>query len=127
MPELGVEETKQAIEAASKAFATWSKTSAKHRHDTMMNLFKLMTDNANDLAQICTLENGKPMADAKGEIAYSASFIEWFAEEAVRDTGDVIPHPMPNIRSVVIKQPIGVCGIITWVHQPFVPRFCCFS
>ena len=114
---MGVEETKQAIEAASKAFTTWSKTSAKHRHDTMMKLFKLMTDNNNDLAQICTLENGKPMADSKGEITYSASFIEWFAEEAVRDTGDVIPHPMPNIRSVVIKQPIGVCGIITCVYR----------
>ena len=79
----------------------------------MQSLFKLMNENAEDLAQICTLENGKPLADAKGEIAYSASFIDWFAGEAVRDTGDVIPHPVGNTRSVVIKQPIGVCAIIT--------------
>merc|ERR1712093_872996 len=113
VPELGVAETRQAVEAAKRAFKSWGKTTAKQRFDYMSKLFKLMTDNSEDLAQICTLENGKPLTDAKGEITYSASFLEWFAGEAVRDTGDVIPHPMPNIRSVVIKQPIGVCGIIT--------------
>jgi len=112
-PEFGVEETRQAIDAAAKAFATWGKTPAKERSTLMQALFKLMNENAEDLAQICTLENGKPLADAKGEIAYSASFIDWFASEAVRDTGDVIPHPVGNTRSVVIKQPIGVCAIIT--------------
>lgn len=114
-PEMGVQETRQAIEAAHKAFKTWSKTTARERHDLMLKLFKLMTDNASDLAQICTLENGKPLADSKGEVTYSASFIEWFAGDAIRDTGDIIPHPMKNIRSVVIKQPIGPCGIITCV------------
>lgn len=72
-----------------------------------------MKENSEDLAQICTLENGKPLADSKGEITYSSSFIEWFAGEAIKETGDIIPHPMKNIRSLVIKQPIGPCGIIT--------------
>lgn len=113
VPELGPEETRQAIEAASKAFSTWGKTTAKERYDIMMKLFRLMGENAKDLAQICTYENGKPLADSTGEVGYSASFVEWFAGEAVRETGDVVPHPMKNIRSVVIKQPVGVCGIIT--------------
>lgn len=113
VPELGVSETREAIAAAQRAFKSWGRTTAKERYGYMMKLFSLMNDNAHDLAQICTLENGKPLADAKGEVTYSASFVEWFAGEAVRDTGDVIPHPMSNIRSVVIKQPIGVCGIIT--------------
>lgn len=113
VPELGVAETKQAIDAAARAFKKWGKTTAKERYTLMMKLYQLMMDNQKDLAQIITLENGKPLADATGEVTYSASFIEWFAGEAVRDTGDVIPHPMGNIRSIVIKQPIGVCGIIT--------------
>ena len=115
MPDLGVDETRQAIDAAAKAFKTWGKTTARERYDFMTKLYHLMSENNDDLAQICTRENGKPMADSIGEIKYSASFIEWFAGEAIRDTGDVIPHPMKNIRSVVIKQPIGVCGIITCV------------
>ncbi|CAD6577766.1 MAG: succinate semialdehyde dehydrogenase NADP+ linked [Cyphobasidiales sp. Tagirdzhanova-0007] len=113
VPDLGVDETRQAIDAAAKAFKTWGKTTARERYDFMTKLYHLMSENNDDLAQICTRENGKPMADSIGEIKYSASFIEWFAGEAIRDTGDVIPHPMKNIRSVVIKQPIGVCGIIT--------------
>lgn len=79
-------ETKQAIDAASRAFKTWGKTTAKERYDLMMKLFKLMSDNAEDLATIITAENGKPLTDAKGEAAYSSSFIEWFAGEAIRDT-----------------------------------------
>lgn len=72
-----------------------------------------MKENTEDLAKICTLENGKPLADSTGEIGYSSSFIEWFAGEAVKETGDIIPHPMKNIRSLVLKQPIGPAGIIT--------------
>lgn len=112
-PEYGVNETRRAIDAASVAFKTWGTTTGKERYDIMMKLFNLMKENSEDLAQICTLENGKPLADSKGEVTYSASFIEWFAGEAVKETGDIIPHPMKNIRSLVIKQPIGPCGIIT--------------
>ncbi|KAI0691303.1 succinic semialdehyde dehydrogenase [Cerioporus squamosus] len=113
VPEMGLEETKQAIDAASKAFKTWSKTSAKQRHDILMKLYALMKENSDDLARLITLENGKPLAEAKGEHTYSSSFIEWFAEEAVRTYGEVIPCAMTNIRNVVIKQPIGVVSILT--------------
>ncbi|KAI0364593.1 succinic semialdehyde dehydrogenase [Pilatotrama ljubarskyi] len=113
VPEMGLDETKQAIEAASNAFKTWSKTTAKHRHDILKRLFALMQEHQDDLARLITLENGKPLAEAKGEHAYSASFIEWFAEEAVRTYGEVIPSPFPHLRNVVIKQPIGVVSILT--------------
>ncbi|KAI0758000.1 succinic semialdehyde dehydrogenase [Fomes fomentarius] len=113
VPELGLEETKQAIEAASTAFKTWSKTAAKERHDILMKLYALMKENSDDLARLITLENGKPFAEAKGEHAYSSSFIEWFAEEAVRTYGEVIPSAFTNIRNVVVKQPIGVVSILT--------------
>ncbi|TFK82971.1 ALDH-like protein, partial [Polyporus arcularius HHB13444] len=113
IPEMGIEETKQAIDAASKAFKTWSKTTAKHRHDILMKLFALMKENADDLSRLITLENGKPLAEAKGEHNYSSSFIEWFAEEAVRTYGEVIPSAISNLRNVVVKQPIGVVSILT--------------
>ncbi|KAI0658692.1 succinic semialdehyde dehydrogenase [Cubamyces menziesii] len=113
VPEMGLEETRQAIEAASKAFKTWSKTTAKQRHDILMKFYALMQEHQDDLARLITLENGKPLAEAKGEHAYSASFIEWFAEEAVRTYGEVVPSPFPNLRNVVIKQPIGVVSILT--------------
>jgi succinate-semialdehyde dehydrogenase/glutarate-semialdehyde dehydrogenase len=113
VPEMGMEETKEAIEAASRAFASWSRTTAKHRHDTLMRLFHLMKQHHDDLGRLITLENGKILSDGKGENAYSASFIEWFAEEAVRTYGDHIPNPLPNTRTVVIKQPVGVASILT--------------
>ncbi|KAI0684384.1 succinic semialdehyde dehydrogenase [Earliella scabrosa] len=113
VPEMGLEETKQAIEAASKAFKTWSKTSAKQRHDILMKMYALMKEHSDDLAHLITLENGKPLAEAQGENSYSASFIEWFAEEAVRTYGEVIPSAVTNIRNVVIKQPVGVVSILT--------------
>ncbi|KAH9854802.1 succinate-semialdehyde dehydrogenase [Lenzites betulinus] len=113
IPEMGVAETKEAIDAAAKAFKTWSKTTAKQRHDILKKFYDLMQEHTDDLARLITLENGKPLAEAKGEHAYSASFIEWFAEEAVRTYGEVIPSPFPNIRNVVIKQPIGVVSILT--------------
>ncbi|KAI1784074.1 succinic semialdehyde dehydrogenase [Ganoderma leucocontextum] len=113
VPEMGLAETKQAIDAASKAFKTWSKTTAKHRHDILMNWFALMREHSDDLSRLITLENGKPFAEAKGENAYSASFVEWFAEEAVRTYGEVVPSAFSNIRNVVVKQPIGVVSILT--------------
>ncbi|CDO77242.1 hypothetical protein BN946_scf184747.g55 [Trametes cinnabarina] len=110
VPELGLDETKQAIAAASEAFKTWSKTTPKQRHDILMKFYALMQEHQDDLARLITLENGKPLAEAKGEHAYSASFIESgrVAEEAVRTYGEVIPSPFPQLRNVVIKQPIGM-------------------
>ncbi|KAH8831335.1 succinate-semialdehyde dehydrogenase [Flagelloscypha sp. PMI_526] len=113
IPELGVEETRQAIDSAQKAFPSWSTTTAKSRHDILMKLFALMKEHQEDLARLITLENGKPLAEAKGENTYSASFIEWFAEEAVRTYGEHIPAAAPGTRNIVIKQPVGVVGIMT--------------
>ncbi|KAF7297096.1 Succinic semialdehyde dehydrogenase [Mycena indigotica] len=113
VPEMGLAETKQAIDAAAKAFPSWSATTAKHRHDTLMKLFALMNHHHDDLSRIITLENGKILAEGKGENTYSASFIEWFAEEAVRTYGEQIPSPLPGVRNVVIKQPVGVVSILT--------------
>ncbi|KAF8550498.1 succinate semialdehyde dehydrogenase [Imleria badia] len=113
VPEMGLEETKAAIAAAGKAFQTWGKTTAKHRHDILIKFFGLMQEHHDDLARIITLENGKTLTEAKGENVYSASFLEWFAEEAVRTYGEQIPSPVSNIRNVVIKQPAGVVSILT--------------
>ncbi|KAF8709455.1 aldehyde dehydrogenase family, partial [Rhizoctonia solani] len=113
VPELGLEDTKKAIEVADEAFKTWSKTTAKERHDILQKMYRLMLDNADDLGLIITLENGKTLAEGKGENAYSASFVEWFAGEAVRTYGEVIPSPMLNLRNVVVKQPVGVAAILT--------------
>jgi succinate-semialdehyde dehydrogenase/glutarate-semialdehyde dehydrogenase len=113
VPEMGLEETKDAIKAASDAFESWGRTSAKHRHDILMKMFSLMQQHQDDLARIITLENGKTLTEAKGEHAYSASFIEWFAEESVRTYGEHIPAANPAIRNVVIKQPVGVVSILT--------------
>ncbi|CAE6482632.1 unnamed protein product [Rhizoctonia solani] len=87
VPELGVEDTKKAIEVAGEAFKTWSRTTAKERHDILKKMYGLMIDNGDDLGLIITLENGKTLTEGKGENAYSASFVEWFAEEAVRTYG----------------------------------------
>ncbi|KAF9498768.1 succinic semialdehyde dehydrogenase [Pleurotus eryngii] len=113
IPEMGLEETKEAIGAASVAFQTWGKTTAKYRHDLMIKLFHLMQEHHDDLSRMITIENGKPLAEGKGEMTYSASFIEWFAEEAVRAYGEHLPCALPGVRNVVIKQPIGVVSILT--------------
>ncbi|TEB30017.1 succinate-semialdehyde dehydrogenase [Coprinellus micaceus] len=113
IPEMGVDETKEAIEAAKNAFPAWSRTTAKHRHDLLVKFFQLMQQHHEDLSRLITLENGKALADAKGENAYSASFFEWFAGEAVRIYGEQIPSAFPGTRNIVIKQPIGVVAILT--------------
>jgi len=112
-PYLGTTETRRAIEAASGAFGAWRKNSAKERAQLMRAWFDLMMANQEDLAQILTAEGGKPLAEARGEIAYGASFIEWFAEEGKRVYGDVIAHPQADKRILVFKQPVGVCAAIT--------------
>lgn len=113
IPEMGLAETREAIDAAARAFKTWSKTTAKQRHDLLLKFFALMKEHEDDLARIITLENGKPLAEAKGENAYSASYLEWFAEEAVRTYGEIIPSAISNLRNVVVKQPIGVVSLLT--------------
>ena len=109
----GTAETRRAIEAAEKAQLEWRKRSAKDRAAILRKWFNLMMASQEDLAQILTAEQGKPLAEARGEIAYGASYIEWFAEEAKRIYGDTIPQPSDDKRIVVIKQPVGVVACIT--------------
>jgi succinate-semialdehyde dehydrogenase/glutarate-semialdehyde dehydrogenase len=110
---LGATETEQAIAAANAAWPAWRKMPAKARAAIMMKWFHLLHQHADDLARIMTAEQGKPLAEAKGEVGYGASFIEWFAEEARRVYGETVPTTDPTKRFLVIKQPIGVCAAIT--------------
>lgn len=109
----GAEETTLAVKAAKDAFKMWSRKPANERASLMRNWFNLMMQHQEDLGRILTLEQGKPLAEAQGEIAYGASFIEWFAEEGKRIYGDTIPSPSNDKRIIVIKQPIGVVAAIT--------------
>jgi succinate-semialdehyde dehydrogenase / glutarate-semialdehyde dehydrogenase len=113
VPNLGAAETRRAIDAAERAWPAWRAKTAKERATILRKWFDLMMANQEDLAQILTAEQGKPLAEARGEIAYGASFIEWFAEEAKRVYGDTIPAPWADKRILVIKQPIGVAALIT--------------
>ena len=113
VPDCGGAETKRAIDAANAALPAWRAMTAKQRSVILRRWFDLMLLNADDLALILTTEQGKPLAEAKGEIIYGASFIEWFAEEGKRIYGDVIPPHMADKRLIVIKQPIGVTAAIT--------------
>ena len=107
------EDTLDAIAAASEALKSWSQTTAKQRSALLKKWFQLIMGNQDDLASILTAEQGKVIAEAKGEIAYGASYIEWFAEEAKRINGDVIPQPSNDRRIITIKQPVGVVACIT--------------
>src|SRR5476649_411536 len=113
VPKMGAAETRRAIEAADKALPAWRALTAKERSNKLRRWFELLIENQDDLARLMTMEQGKPLAEAKGEIVYAASFIEWFAEEAKRVYGDVIPGHQPDKRLIVIKQPIGVTAAIT--------------
>lgn len=112
-PKMGATETREAIEAAAEAFKSWKKTTAKQRADILRRWFELMLEHKEDLALIMTLEQGKPLAESRGEILYAASFIEWFAEEGKRVYGDVIPATQNDKRIMVLKQPVGVVASIT--------------
>jgi succinate-semialdehyde dehydrogenase/glutarate-semialdehyde dehydrogenase len=109
----GTAETRRAIEAAERAQAEWREATAKERAAVLRKWLDLLLDAQEDLAQIMTAEQGKPLAESRGEIAYGASYIEWFAEEAKRVYGDTIPQPSNDKRIVVIKQPVGVVACIT--------------
>lgn len=113
IPNMGANETQAAIDAANAALPAWRTLTAKERATKLQSWFKLMMENQDDLGLIMTLEQGKPLAEAKGEIAYAASFIEWFAEEAKRVYGETIPGHQPDKRLIVLKQPIGVAAAIT--------------
>ena len=113
VPKLGAAETRDAIEAANKAFPLWSKKTAKERAIVLRKWFDLMMENQEDLARLMTLEQGKPLTESRGEVAYAAAFLEWFGEEAKRIYGDTIPGHQADKRIVVIKQPIGVVACIT--------------
>src|SRR4029079_1097460 len=113
IPKMGAAETRRAIEAANAAWPAWRAKTAKERSAILRKWFDLVMANQEDLAILMTVEQGKPLAESRGEIAYGASFIEWFAEEAKRVYGDTIPAQAPDRRLVVIKQPIGVCAAVT--------------
>jgi succinate-semialdehyde dehydrogenase/glutarate-semialdehyde dehydrogenase len=113
VPNMGAAETRRAIEAANNAWPAWRNQTAKERALILRKWFELMLENSDDLASLMTAEQGKPLAEAKGEVQYAASFLEWFAEEAKRTYGDTIPTPANDKRLVVIKQPVGVCAAIT--------------
>ena len=113
VPKLGAVETRSAIAAASRALPAWRKQTAKDRAAFMRRWFELMMANHEDLARLMTLEQGKPLSESRGEVAYAASFLEWFGEEAKRVYGDTIPSPQADKRIVVIKQPVGVVACIT--------------
>ncbi|MBK6351595.1 MAG: NADP-dependent succinate-semialdehyde dehydrogenase [Proteobacteria bacterium] len=113
VPFMGAEETRVAIDAAAAAFPAWAARAARDRATLLRRWHDLMLANADDLATLMTAEQGKPLAEAKGEIAYAASFIEWFAEEAKRVYGDVIPGHQPDKRILVLRQPVGVVAAIT--------------
>ncbi|MCJ1367820.1 succinate semialdehyde dehydrogenase NADP+ linked [Acarospora aff. strigata] len=112
-PEFDKSDTENAIKVAEAAFKDFRKTLGRERSRMLRKWYQLMVDNAEDLAKLITWENGKPLADAKGEVTYAANFFEWFSEEAPRTYGDTIPASIPGSRVFTIKEPVGVCGLIT--------------
>src|SRR5580765_7350760 len=113
VPKMGAEETRRAIEAADRALPAWRARTAKDRAQILRRWFDLMMANQEDLATLMTAEQGKPLAEARGEIAYGAAFIEWFAEEGKRLYGDIIPPHQGDRRLLVLRQPVGVVAAIT--------------
>ncbi|WWC87047.1 uncharacterized protein L201_001932 [Kwoniella dendrophila CBS 6074] len=113
MPHMPRTQVSEAIDAAKAALPSWSALTAYQRSSYLLKLHSLMEQHSQDLGTILCVENGKPLAEAKGEIAYGASFMQWNAAEGLRTYGQTIPSPYPGTRNIVIKQPIGVCGLIT--------------
>lgn len=113
IPNMGADETRHAIDAANKAYPDWRKKTAGERAILLRRWYELILENQEDLAQLMTAEQGKPIAEARGEIVYAASFVEWFAEEGKRIYGDTIPPHQADKRIIVTKEPVGVCAAIT--------------
>lgn len=113
MPDCSAAETNAAIEAARRAMVGWRARTHADRADMLMRWYQLIMDNADDLAMLLTSEQGKPLAEARGEVTYGASFVRWFAEEARRINGKIIPSPAPGKKIFAMKEPVGVCAIIT--------------
>ncbi len=113
VPEMGADETRDAISGAEAAWPAWRERTAGERAAILRRWFDLMHEHSDDLAALMTAEQGKPLAEAKGEVGYAAGFVEWFAEEGKRTYGDLIPEHQRDIRIVVSKEPVGVCGAIT--------------
>lgn len=123
MPEMNANDTNDAIAAASRALVSFRKTTARQRADMLRKWYNLMVENSEDLARLITWENGKPFADAKGEVGYASSFFNWFSEEATRITGDTIPASVAGNRIFTVKEPVGVCGLITPWNFPAAVRW----
>lgn len=113
VPDLGVQETREAIEAARRAFPSWSKLLARERANILRRWYDLIAEHADDLALLLTREQGKPLAEARGEILYGASFVEFYAEQAKRVEGEILPSYRSGTRTLVLKQPVGVVAAIT--------------
>lgn len=113
IPDMGAAETRRAIAAADRVRKEWAALAARERSAILRRWFELMLDNADDLARIMTAEQGKPLSESRGEIRYAASFVEWYAEEAKRVYGDLIPAPKAQSRIMVMKQPVGVVAAVT--------------
>ena len=113
LPRCQAEHTARAVEAADAAFRQWRRTTARQRADILRRWYELMVEHKADLATLITLEEGKPLSEALGEMDYAASFVRWFSEEATRVRGDVIPAPKPTQRILSLRQPVGVCAAIT--------------
>lgn len=113
IPNVGEAETQEAIDSSKKAFATWKLRTAEDRANLLKRWFELMVEHQEDLAILMTTEQGKPIAESRGEITYAASYIQWFAEEARRLYGEVIPSPWGDKRIIITREPVGVCAAIT--------------
>jgi len=113
VPDLGAAHAQEAVRAADAAFASWSQTTAKKRADLLRRWFELCRSRQEDLATLLTLEQGKPLAEARGEIGYGSSYLEWFSEEARRNVGEVVPSPASSKQMLFLKEPLGVVGMIT--------------
>lgn len=118
VPNLGRAETTEAIKFAQEALKPWRKKTSNERADILLNWYRLVMENKEALAALMTLEQGRPLASARGEIEYAATFVRWFAEECRRVYGDIIPQPQADTRTMVLKEPIGVCAAITPWNMP---------
>ena len=112
-PESDSKDAQNAIDSAAAAMPAWRSRAGRGRGRILRRWYELIMENKEDLATLITLENGKAKADAAGEVIFASSFLEWFSEEAARLYGDIIPHSQNTFRVAVLKEPIGVCGLIT--------------